>query len=178
MTSNPSPERRAFVDAARSKWIEELTDLSRRNNLLYFRELKIGTLALDVRDRDSEKWESLLTGEAVPLPALLPRAEAKLISAKAREIERRALSNLDERALDTLFLAIGFATWPASDGGSPTDAPVVLAPAVLKRQGREGSQTVMALAGEPQINLVLLQKLESDFGLRLSGEDLTVQPGK
>ena len=172
MTSNPSPERRTAVDAARSKWIEELTDLSRRNNLLYFRELKIGTLALDVRERDSQKWESLLAGEAVPLPALLPRAEAKLISAKAREIERRALSNLDERALDTLFLAIGFATWPAIDGGSPTDAPVVLAPAVLKRQGRESSQPVMALAGEPQINLVLLQKLESDFGLRLSGKDL------
>ncbi|HVB82948.1 MAG TPA: AAA domain-containing protein [Candidatus Binataceae bacterium] len=172
VTSSPSPGRRAAVDAARSKWIEELTDLSRRNNLLYFRELKIGTLALDVRDRDSNKWESFLAGEPVPLSALLPRGDAKLISAKAREIQRRALSNLDERALDTLFLAIGFATWPANDGGSPTEAPVVLAPAILKRQGREGSQTTIALPGEPQMNPVLLQKLESDFGLRLSGEDL------
>jgi hypothetical protein len=81
-----SPERRAAVDAARWKWIEELTDLSRRNNLLYFRDLKIGTLALDVRDRDSEKWESLLSGEPVSLPVLLPRADIKLITAKAREI--------------------------------------------------------------------------------------------
>lgn len=170
MTFNPSPERRSVVDAARAKWIQELTDLSRRNNLLYFRELKIGTLALDVRDRDPEKWESLLIGEPVSLSALLPRADAKLISAKAREIERRSLSNLEERGLDTLFIAIGFATWPASDGGSATEAPVILAPAVLKRQGREGSQVVMALSGELRINPVLLQKLESDFGLGLSGE--------
>lgn len=172
MAAAVSPERRAAVDAARWKWIAELTDLSRRNNLLYFRDLKIGTLALDVRDRDSEKWESLLSGEPVSLRVLLPRADIKLITAKAREIERRALSNLDERALDTLFLAIGFANWPAADGGSPTDAPVLLAPAVLKRQGREASQTVLAIGGEPQINLVLLQKLESDFGVRLSAEEL------
>jgi hypothetical protein len=86
------------------------------------------------------------------------------------EIERRSLSNLEERGLDTLFIAIGFATWPASDGGSATEAPVILAPAVLKRQGREGSQVVMALSGELRINPVLLQKLESDFGLGLSGE--------
>jgi len=37
VTSNPSPERRAAIDAARSKWIEQLTDLSRRNNLRKYR---------------------------------------------------------------------------------------------------------------------------------------------
>ncbi len=109
--------------------------------------------------------------------ALLPHADAKLISAKALEIERRSRSNLEERGLDTLFIAIGFATWPASDGGSPTEAPVILAPTVLKRQGREGSQVAMALAGEMKINPVLLQKLESDFGLSLSNEEF-LETGK
>jgi very-short-patch-repair endonuclease len=169
---NPSPERCAAIDAARSKWIEELTDLSRQNNLLYFHQLKIGTLALDARDRDPEKWESLLGGEPVPLSALLPHEDAKLASAKAREIERRSASNLEERGLDTLFIAIGFATWPASDGGSAVHAPVVLVPAVVKRQGREGGQVAIAIGGEPKVNPVLLQKLESDFGLNLSGEAL------
>ena len=179
MTSGASPERRAAIDAARLRWIDELTDLSRRNNLLYYRELKIGTLALNVSDRDPEKWESFLGGEPVFLSAMLPKADAKLVSAKAREIERRSLSNLEERGLDTLFIAIGFASWPASDGGSATEAPVILAPAVVKRKGREGSQVEVTLAGKPQMNPVLFQKLESDFGLRLLGEDfLPTDQGK
>jgi hypothetical protein len=107
VTSGATLQRRAAIDAARSKWIQELTDLSRRNNLLYIRELKIGTLALDVRDRDPEKWESFLAGESVLLFAMLPAADAKFVSAKAREIDRRSLSNLDERGLDTLFIAVG-----------------------------------------------------------------------
>jgi hypothetical protein len=163
VTSGASPERRATIDKARLQWIEELTDLSRRNNLLYYRELKVGTLALNVSDRDTEKWEFFLAGEPVSLSAMLPRADAKLLSAKAREIERRSLSNLEERGLDTLFVAIGFASWPASDGGSATRAPVILAPVVLKRQGREGSQVVVTLAEKPQMNPVLLQKLEIRF---------------
>ena len=40
------PERVAKVDAARKEWIAKLVDLSRRNNLLYFRDLKVGTLDL------------------------------------------------------------------------------------------------------------------------------------
>jgi hypothetical protein len=39
-----SPERRALVDQARKRWSDELIDRSRRNNFLYFRPLKTGTL--------------------------------------------------------------------------------------------------------------------------------------
>src|SRR5688572_30570640 len=45
-----SPERRAKVDQARQAWIRKLIDLSRRNNLLFFRELKVGTLDLSGAD--------------------------------------------------------------------------------------------------------------------------------
>ena len=41
-----SAERRSKVDAARKEWIRKLVDLSRRNNLLYFRDLKVGSLDL------------------------------------------------------------------------------------------------------------------------------------
>ena len=39
-----SEERRQTVETARRSWIRKLIDLSRRNNLLYFRPLKTGTL--------------------------------------------------------------------------------------------------------------------------------------
>jgi AAA domain-containing protein len=47
-----SPERLAKVDQARHAWIRKLIDLSRRNNLLFFRELKVGTLDLSGADPD------------------------------------------------------------------------------------------------------------------------------
>ena len=45
-SSPVSPARRAKVDAARQAWVRQLVDMSRRNNLLYFRDLKVGTLEL------------------------------------------------------------------------------------------------------------------------------------
>jgi hypothetical protein len=49
-----TPERREEVDKAREIWIKKLIDLSRRNNLLFYRDLQTGTLDLseapDLRD--------------------------------------------------------------------------------------------------------------------------------
>jgi hypothetical protein len=44
--SPTSEARRQTVETARQSWIRKLIDLSRRNNLLYFRPLKSGTLEL------------------------------------------------------------------------------------------------------------------------------------
>jgi hypothetical protein len=45
-TAPVSAARREAVDRARQSWIRKLVDLSRRNNLLYYRPLKTGTLDL------------------------------------------------------------------------------------------------------------------------------------
>ena len=46
--ADPVPElpqaRRDAVHRARTEWRKRLIDTSRRNNLLYFRDLKVGTL--------------------------------------------------------------------------------------------------------------------------------------
>src|SRR5438105_75466 len=49
---NPTPhsseptQREKKVEQARREWIQRLIDLSRRNNLLYYRTLQLGTLDL------------------------------------------------------------------------------------------------------------------------------------
>lgn len=58
------PQRRAKVDAARDGWIRKLMDTSRRDNLLYYRELKIGTQ--DLRAADPVSMSRLLVQEGVP----------------------------------------------------------------------------------------------------------------
>jgi hypothetical protein len=129
-------ERQAAVLRARDAWVAKLIDLSRRNKLLFFRDLKTGTL--DLSQHDPKILTDLLGGQSVSLSSLLPNADEVNISARANEIRKTAITNLEERGLETLFVALGFATWLASDGGRPPESPVMLVPVALEKRGREG----------------------------------------
>ena len=48
-----SPERRGAVEGACRTWINRLIDPSRRNNLLFFRQLQEGTLDLSASPADA-----------------------------------------------------------------------------------------------------------------------------
>lgn len=77
MTTRPHPgrevtaERSALVDRTRQAWSRKLIDLSRRNNLLFFRNLKRGTLELT--EAEPPALAALLRGENVQVRRLLPR---------------------------------------------------------------------------------------------------------
>ena len=170
--TNPrvSDARRQVVERARQSWIRKLIDLSRRNNLLYFRPLKTGTL--DLSDADAEKMAELLSGESVAASKLLPSVRDEQTANTLRDIGRRALANAEEKGLNTLFLALGMATWPALDGGRPAEASVLLVPMTLDAKSH-GTQSVhLTRNGAIQVNLVLLHVLETQFGVKLAGEDL------
>ena len=136
-TASPQPEptrvrpvsqipdaRRQIVENARQSWILKLIDLSRRNNLLYFRPLKKGTL--DLTSAPSERLRYLLMGQVVAVAKLAPDLEAEVLTKILRDIFRRALENSEEKGLSTLFVTFGMATWPAFDGGGPAESPVLL----------------------------------------------------
>ena len=84
-----SEARRHTVEAARQVWIRKLIDLSRRNNLLYYRPLKTGTL--DLSSAPAERLRELLVGDSVPASKLLPDLEDDAINKSLRDISRRAL---------------------------------------------------------------------------------------
>ncbi len=145
-------------------------DTSRRNNLLYFRDLTKGTL--DIPDSHSDASTGLLNGDEVPLNRLFPDVNTAQAAAKLREIGRRALANLEEKGLQTLFLTLGMATWPSGDGGRPPESAVLLVPIAIKRRGREGRSIALQRTGEPQVNLTLLHALETEYGCTLDLEGL------
>jgi hypothetical protein len=146
-----SEERRQTVETARQSWIRKLIDLSRRNNLLYFRPLKTGTLELT--SAPGERLRDLLVGESVSAAKLLPNLEDDLLAKTLRDISRRALENSEEKGLSTLFVTFGMATWPALDGGRPAEAPVLLMPVAISK--KEGSNSYyLSAAGSFQLNLV------------------------
>lgn len=169
------------VDAARAVWMRRLIDHSRANSLLFYRDLKVGTLELTAQKRTIEQ---LLAGEKLgvdalvadaphsdsPDPVLRARAEAEArhkVRTALVALQRKALGNLEEKGIETLHLAFGLATWSAGDGGRPYDAPVLLLPARIEARGRAADDLRLSVAGEPQLNPVLLHVLEENHKLRL-----------
>lgn len=184
-------ELRRIVDAARSVWTRRLIDHSRANSLLFYRDLKVGTLDLsaevDTVNRllaGSElRVESLVSADTHvedPDPVAREQAEAEAIR-KTRNaliaLQRKALANLEEKGIETLHVAMGMATWPASDGGRPYDAPVLLLPAHIEARGRAGDDLRFSVAGEPQINPVLLNVLEENCAIRINASAVLSECG-
>ena len=104
-----SAERLAKVNAARQTWIRQLVDMSRRNNLLYHKDLKVGTL--DISDAGADAMQSLLqsgrnNGDGIRFNDLFDANRRTQATAALAEIWSRARSNFEERGLDTLFLAM------------------------------------------------------------------------
>ncbi len=165
-----SPARRAAVTRARDVWVSRLIDLSRRNRLLYHRDLKTGTL--DLTGNDPAAMGNLLRGDSVTLGRLLPQADEAATSSCAQEIRRTALANREEKGLETLSIAIGFASWASADGGRPALSPVILAPVAIEKRGREGRTLALKIIGEVQINPVLVFAVETEHGRQIDPEAL------
>ena len=155
-----SAARTKLVETARDLWVDRLIDVSRRNNLLFFRPVQSGTIELT---GDSPVLSELLLGENVPAQSLL--SNSKDTPSKILNISRKALENLEEKGLQTLYLAFGFATWTVEDGGRDTKAPIFLLPILFKKRGREATTIDVSVAGEPQINPVLVHVMSTDHDI-------------
>ncbi|MDE3180948.1 MAG: DUF4011 domain-containing protein, partial [Acidobacteriota bacterium] len=163
-------KRRNAVEKARRAWIKKLIDLSRRNNLLYYRPLKWGTLSLSFEDTD--RLASLLRGDSVPLKTLVVGLSDEDLMAKVLSIWRRSQANQEEKGLATMFVALGMAGWEAADGGRNPDSPVLLLPVALELKGRSGVAVSVHRVGPTQANLVLTHVLQQEYGLSISSDQL------
>jgi very-short-patch-repair endonuclease len=196
LAAAPDPERLRLVEAAREIWIRKLIDHSRRNPLLFFRPLKSGTLELTENPLVVQRLLSGRTADVddLTLPVRLTEEQrsasdaaerARVLKEEAQRatmrslvaIQRKALSNLEEKGLETLHLALGMASWPAPDGGRPYEAPVLLVPASIKSRGREGQDLKLQVSGEPQANLVLLHVLQHIHGITVDADELVAAAG-
>jgi very-short-patch-repair endonuclease len=159
----PASDRRHRILQAKKEWIKQLTDLSGNNNLLYYRDLKRGTL--DLAGADDAPLRRLLAGQRVRCsqlfadPALRSDAAARL-----RAIYRR-IRLLDEQyGISTGCLAAGLVSWREPQK-SPA-APLLLYGVSLKPTSVTREDFELVLREEPAtVNLVLLRKLESLFGV-------------
>ena len=200
-------DRRALVERAVGHWVDQLIDLSGRNQLLSYRSLPRGTLELT--DAEPSVRAALLSGATVRLSRLFPPTgdaggegaapadaapPAPPIDAstgegrpgaarrrpdrtddafrRARTIHAKALALFEEKGIQTLFVALGLATWTAPTSTSTPAAPVLLRPLVLRPRGAAETDFDAVLHGDWVVNDALLHLLRSDFGVEIDGAAL------
>lgn len=92
-------------------------------------------------------------------------------AARARGVHRRAQAHFEERGIETLFLALGLATWDTSTSSATPAAPV-MRPLRLRPRGAVRNDFDVSLHGDWQVNGTLLHLLRTEFAVHIDADDL------
>jgi hypothetical protein len=173
MTLNDRVE--AVREAARV-WTGQLVDLTARNNLLYYKDLKVGTL--DLATADETRLYALLAGKQVALSTLFRGDDALRDAARRlRAIRNRSEEHFEERGLQTLYVACGMATWTTQPGAPVPCAPVLLCPVRLVPRGSSQEDFDLSVTGDLEVNPTFLHLLSTGFGCDWDAEELLDSAG-
>jgi very-short-patch-repair endonuclease len=152
-------------------WTGQLVDLSGRNNLLFYRDLKRGSL--DLSDAVRDRVDEVLAGKVVSLSRLFPEEDVHEDAVRrARTVRNKAEEHFEERGLQTLYIGCGMATWTNPRGGATPQAPVLLCPAHLTPKGASQDEFDLSMVGELEVNPTLLHLLASEFECRCDQTEL------
>ena len=167
--------RSSLVTAAVDRWRKDLIDVGGRNTLLYYKDLKVGTL--DLRGAEPAASSALLGGRQVPMSKLYPdEAEQVEVRKRLRTIHRKIRELQEERGIQTGYLTTGMATWTEPEtGGRATKAPaapVILRQIEIKPRSAAEDDFDITVSDEPEINPVLLHVLAEQHAVRVSADDL------
>lgn len=173
-----SEDERGQASAARlravakvlARWRSQLIDVSGGNRLLFYKDLKVATLALDAAAPGG--LAELLSSRPVRAGRLFPDALSLPNTVKAlKAIERPARVYAEEFGLQVTYLASGFASWTAGDE-KPVNAPVLMRPVNFHALPGSPDGFELTASEDMQINPVLMHYLAAEHGLNLDDADL------
>lgn len=168
--------RHEEVERAARTWTGQLVDLTGRNNLLYHRDLKVGTLSLDGAPR--QLIYAALAGRIVLLSKLFPGEEDLEDALKrARSVRNKGNAHFEERGIETLYLACGMATWTGQKSAATPAAPVLLVPVRLAPKGAAQEEFELSVTGELEVNPTFLQMLKAEFDTTCDPAELLESAG-
>jgi very-short-patch-repair endonuclease len=151
-----------LVQKAVKDWTRQLVDVSGRNNLLRFRELKQGTL--DLTNADGRAVSALLQNKAIKVTTLFADPDERERNLRrVRTLHNKAKENFEERGLETLAIGCGLATWQNKSAAWEPSAPVLLRSAVLRPLGAAQDEFELSLLDEFEVNPTLRHMLKVDF---------------
>ena len=155
--------RAGLVLRAARDWKNALVDLGGRNNLLHYRDLKLGTVDLTAADR--EVVGGLLLGKVTRVSALFADpVQREQVLRRVRTVHNKAKENFEERGLETLSIGCGLATWENKRAAWEPSAPVLLQRASLRPLGAAQDEFELSVTDELEVNPTLLHVLRVDFG--------------
>ena len=179
----PSAARIESVLRATKRWQKDLVDTSGRNRLVRYRDLRRSTLDLTparAHGLDAGVLDRLLAGRSVRLSGLFPDAPDDPDATAFGDARRRlaaihkvALTNLEEKGIETLFAAIGLATWRV-ESGAPPNAPVVLLPLEVEATGAAARDFEIKVSGDAHLNPVLAHLLRTEHDIETDEEEADV----
>src|SRR5271169_1281517 len=158
------------IHRAIATWTGQLVDITGRNTLLCFKDLKAGTLELTTANEVA--LEQLLGTHSVRFSEAFSGDEVAPAARRGRAILARADENYQEKGLQTLFVAWGMATWTNTRSTFTPCAPILLRQAHLSARGGAAEDFDLSLPGEWEINPTLLHVLGLDFEVRVDAESL------
>ena len=175
-TPHVDEDRLEAVRRAAQRWQSELLDTTGRNRLRRFRDLKTSTLDLTPgadSGASARALDRLLAGRKVRLSDIYSTAASSdaappFDDARRRmtAIHKKALTNLEEKGIDTCFAAIGLASWRVEQGTEPI-APVILVPLHTVPSGAATRDFEISVAGDAHLNPVLARIVSSDHGIEI-----------
>lgn len=139
------------LEAAITSWINDLLDLSPRNELLHCSPESASNIEVDVQA--PQAWPTLFAGDPVAVADLLPDLTDEVL-ASLKAIRRRALDNWEDRGLNTLALVRGLATW-RTQSGRPPSAPVLMVAVELTGRAATPDVLTLQIVGRPTLNPTL-----------------------
>ncbi len=158
------------VADATARWIDALVDHGGRNTLLFYRDLKVGTL--DIARAEADPRKALLAGTPTLVTRLFPHEPLRTAALRsARAIRNRVREVDEERGIHVGHLALGMATWNDPQGRTPA-APVLLRRLDVRACGASEPDFTLHVADEVEVNAVLLHYLADELGVRVAPEDL------
>ncbi len=167
--------RRQAIEAAATKWAEDLIDVSARNTLLCFRHTR--TTTLDLTDSAPDILGLLLSGRRVRLSDLFPDPGANVLArTPTKNIRGKARVAEEEQGIRAAFLICGTLSWIPPGGSSSViprpKAPVLLRPIEITPLDALGTDFHLELGDEIQANQVLLFLLRRQYGVTVDLPDL------
>ena len=187
MRQLPSNRIQAVLQASET-WRKNLVDTTGRNRLRRYRDLKTGTLDLTPgvdQGLDEKIVDRLFANRTVKLSALLSRVPADPVGRppfddgrrRLAAIQKTALTNLEEKGIETLFAAVGIATWDV-DSGSVPNAPVILIPLEVEATGAAARDFSIRISNDAHLNPVLahILRTEHDIETNEDEDDVAEEP--
>ncbi|NND04283.1 MAG: DUF4011 domain-containing protein [Acidimicrobiia bacterium] len=158
-------DREEIVREAVEEWTRRLVNLDGRNRMLYFRELRRGTLEITPTRRGvkPDGVAKLLDEGAAQLSEIFASEALSDAALRTLALAAKARTNFEEKGLATLYIGHSFATWQRSDGHTPR-APMAMIPIAIRLDSPGGHDAIIELRGSAEANPSLVHAMRADLG--------------